>query len=219
VYDGENLYLRDKCTDLNGNEKPETKAHLYSSTGLLDDNWWHRTYWIWGDRAWGRASGWAVASRYRPSGRILVADEETVFGYGRKNVSGNSLAGYQLFRADKKVQVVNRKIKNNNLAVEKYQTPDKVNHRWVREVPIVGRAMVLADNALFVAGPVMESGAAEPRFDDADSSAVLMAFNIEDGRELALHPLDTQPVFDGMAAAKGRLYISTVNGTVVCFGE
>lgn len=219
VYDGENLYLRSKCMDLSGNERPKTRAHLYSSAGLLDDNWWHRTYWIWGDRHWGRASGWAVASRYRPSGRILVSDEETVFGYGRKNVSGNSLAGYQLFRAEKKVEVVNRKIKNNNLAVMKYQTPDIVNHLWAHEIPVVGRAMVLADNAVYVAGPVMEFGAEEPRFDDADSPAVLMAFDIEDGAELARKALDTQPVFDGMAAARGRLYISTIDGTIVCLGE
>ena len=86
-------------------------------------------------------------------------------------------------------------------------------------VPVVGRAMVLADNALFVAGPVMESGAAKPQFDDADSSSVLMAFNIEDGAELARYTLDTQPIFDGMAAANGRLYMSTINGTLVCLGE
>jgi outer membrane protein assembly factor BamB len=218
LYDGRYLYLRDKRMDLKGNEKPPTVAHLYSSVGLLDDNWWHRTYWIWGKRTWGRASGWAVAGRYRPSGRILVVDDETVFGYGRKNVGGNSLAGYHLFQADKQVRVVNKKIKNNNEAVEKYQTPDKVIYRWTRGVPLVGRAMVLAQNALFVAGPVMEPGAKEPGFDDVDSPAALMAFSVEDGEELLRHTLDTQPVFDGMAAANGRLYISTVDGTVFCLG-
>jgi hypothetical protein len=79
--------------------------------------------------------------------------------------------------------------------------------------------MVLADNAVFVAGPVMEFGAEEPGFDDAENSALLMAFNIEDGAELARQTLDTQPVFDGMAAAGGRLYLSTINGAVVCIGE
>ena len=77
---------------------------------------------------------------------------------------------------------------------------------------------MLAHNALFVSGPVMEPGAEEPRFDDVASSAVLMAFAIEDGKELARYALDTQPVFDGMAAANSRLYISTVDGTVVCLG-
>jgi outer membrane protein assembly factor BamB len=219
VYDGQYLYLRDKRMDPDGTERAPTVAHLYGSTGLLDDNWWHRTYWLWGERAWGRASGWAVASRYRPSGRILAVDEETVFGYGRKNVSGNSITGYHLFRADKEVRVVNKKIKNNNKAVEKYQTPDKVIYHWTREVPLVGRAMVLAENALFVAGPMMESGAEEPAFDDVKSSAVLMAFALKNGRDLSQCEIDAQPVFDGMAAANGRLYMSLIDGSVVCFGN
>ena len=36
------------------------------------------------------------------------------------------------------------------------------------------------------------------------------------GALLAEHPLDAVPVFDGMAAAGGRLYISLENGRVVC---
>jgi hypothetical protein len=79
--------------------------------------------------------------------------------------------------------------------------------------------MVLADNALFVAGPAMGVGRKEPEFNNAESSAVLMAFNIEDGEQLTRHALDTQPVFDGMVAARGRLYISTIGGTVVCLGK
>jgi len=40
----------------------------------------------------------------------------------------------------------------------------------------------------------------------------------EDGEKLAEYRLDSPPMFDGMAAANGRLYISAVDGTIVCFG-
>lgn len=50
-------------------------------------------------------------------------------------------------------------------------------------------------------------------------AAVLMAVDIEDGHERGRLALDTQPVFDGMAAAQGRLYISAIDGKVVCLGE
>ena len=39
-----------------------------------------------------------------------------------------------------------------------------------------------------------------------------------DGRKLAEHRLASAPVYDGMAAARGRLYLSTADGRVVCFG-
>jgi len=216
VYDGRHLFLRDKVMDLDGVEQPGYRPHLYSSAGLLDDAWWHRTYWQWAERTWGRASGWAVMSRIRPSGRLLVADEETVLGYGRKSVGGNSLRGYHLFRADKKVTPIDKQIKNNNLALMKYQKPAKVHYHWTRDVPLVVRAMVLAGDVLFTAGPAYHPAAAtEPTF-TADSPAVLVAFRPDDGEEVSRLKLESQPVFDGMAAAGGRVFLSTVDGKTVC---
>jgi len=220
VDDGTYIYLRDKRMSPDGTEHKPTVAHLYSSVGLLDDYWWHRTYWSWGQRNWGRASGWAVASMYRPSGRILVTDDKTVFGYGRKSVRGNSMVGYHLFRADKQVQVIDKPIKNNNVALMKYQKPAKVITHWSQNVPLVVRAMVLADDVLLAAGPpfVEDQQATEPAF-GAEGRGVLMAFAGKDGQKMARYPMPAQPVFDGMAVARGRLYVSMCNGHVACFGE
>jgi outer membrane protein assembly factor BamB len=221
VYDGAHIYLRDKVLDPAGAEQGTYHPHLYSSAGLLDDNWWHRTYWLWGERTWGRASGWHVIPSFRPSGRILVTDRSTVFGYGRKTVRGNNLDGYHLFRADKRVEPVDKTILNNNLALMKYQKPAKVTYHWSRQVPLVVRAMVLAGDVLVAAGPAMDpadAGVREPTF-DANSPALLMSFRAEDGQDLSRLNLDVQPVFDGMAAACGRLFLSTVDGKVVCLGS
>jgi hypothetical protein len=45
---------------------------------------------------------------------------------------------------------------------------------------------------------------------------LLCALSAEDGSELAKYDLDSPPVFDGMAATDGRLYIATTNGRVLC---
>jgi hypothetical protein len=221
VCDGQNIYLRDKVLDFNGIQRDSYLPHLYSSAGLLDDTWWHRTYWLWGERTWGRASGWHVMPGLRPSGRILVTDETTVFGFGRQNVRGNDLQGYHLFRADKQVQHLDRQIRNNNKALVKHQRPARVRYHWSRQAPLVVRAMVLARDVLFTAGPLMEqsggAAAGEPAFDESGEAAML-AFSAEDGRTLSRCRLDAQPVFDGMAAAYGRLYVSTVDGKIACFG-
>ncbi|MHC4677767.1 MAG: outer membrane protein assembly factor BamB family protein [Planctomycetota bacterium] len=218
----ESIFLRDKkldadCTEYKGAYVP----HLYSSAGLLDDNWWHRTYWIWGERAFGRASGWAVAGRYRPSGRILVHDGPVVYGYEfsdgqgvNKTSPGNSQ--HTLFCADKRVVKVDKQLKNNNAAVTKYMTPDKVVTHWSRSIDLCGRAMVKAGDILFVAGP---ESAEEIYFDDENAPSVLVALDARDGRTLSQTSIDSQPVFDGMAVASGRIYISLINGEVICLGD
>ncbi|MHC4405485.1 MAG: outer membrane protein assembly factor BamB family protein, partial [Planctomycetota bacterium] len=221
--DGQSLFWRDKRLDAAGRELEPNVPHLYSSAGLLDDDWWHRTYWIFGTKVYGRASGWAVVGNYVPSGRILVVDETSVYGYGRKRIGGGDrgLADVELhlFRADKEVTPLAGKprLKNNNLALTEHFRPTKVAYHWSREVPLVVRALVLAGDVVFLAGPAMGPGpdAAEPLF---NGDALLMACAAADGRPLAQLTIEAQPVFDGMAAAGGRLYLSTTDGRLTCLG-
>lgn len=215
VFDGEFLYLRDKRLTLEGKELPPSVPHLYCSAGLLDDLWWHRTYWQWGERAWGRASGWRIASLYRPSGRILATDETTVFGYGRKEVlsGGTDLTGAHLFRADKQVKELDKTIRNNNKALEQYQRPARITYHWSQPIPVIARALVLTDNGLLVAGPA--EGDTEPSF-AADTKGRLMRFAAADGSPQGRWSLPAQPVFDGMIAAQGSVYVSGVDGSIIC---
>ena len=98
--------------------------------------------------------------------------------------------------------------------------------------------MVLADSALFAAGPptfyetAARSLLKEVKTDDADlpplladaldkfegrKGATLLAVDKADGKTLATVPLATPPVFDGMIATGGRLYVATTGGNVLCF--
>ena len=70
---------------------------------------------------------------------------------------------------------------------------------------------------LFVAGPADASQWL--REDDESQKGVLMAISASDGTELARYPLASPPIFDGMAAAGGRLYLSLENGHLVCMDE
>ena len=45
-----------------------------------------------------------------------------------------------------------------------------------------------------------------------------LAVSADGGEKLAEHRLDAPPVFDGMAAAGGRLLLATVDGRVLCLG-
>jgi hypothetical protein len=81
---------------------------------------------------------------------------------------------------------------------------------WVREIPVVGDAMVLSQSTLFVAGAPDELDA---------KGGLLIAFSAKTGEPLAEYKLDAPPVFDGMAAIAGRLYLSTEEGTLLCFAD
>ncbi|MCX7014773.1 MAG: PQQ-binding-like beta-propeller repeat protein [Candidatus Sumerlaeota bacterium] len=113
--DGQFIYMRSQRFTLDGErldigpreatDQQGEGAHLFTPTGFLDDSWWHRTYWMFGrtmSSGWGR---WFTAGRMTPSGRLLVFDGSTVFGFGRKPqflVNGDVLE-YQLYAADKAV--------------------------------------------------------------------------------------------------------------------
>lgn len=112
-----------------------------------------------------------------------------------------------------------------------------VSFHWgVGGLPIQARAMVLAGKTLFVAGPpdVLDE---ERALRNPDAPAVraeleaqvaalrgrkggqILAVSADEGKLLAARDLGAMPTFDGMAAAKGRLYLTTVDGKVLCLGE
>jgi len=104
---------------------------------------------------------------------------------------------------------------------------------WSQDVPLFARAMVLAADTLFIAGPPdpVDETRLFRRLSDPDAQqqladyaaalagqkgGLLRAVSARDGATLAESTLDTPPVFDGMAAAAGRLFIATTGGRVLC---
>ena len=59
-------------------------AHIFAPMGFLDGSWFHRSYWVYGKNFAGGHNGYYQAGKYAPAGRILVFNEDHVFGYGRE---------------------------------------------------------------------------------------------------------------------------------------
>jgi len=190
--DDEYVYLRDAVFGKDGGDRTKTSPHLFALTGFLDDSWVHRSYWAFGTRC-SISTGCSGRDRNLISGRLLVLDEATIYGYGRARLHwSNQLQDgpYRLF------------------AVK----PGETKPQWEKRIPLQVRAMVLAGKVLFAAGPPVK----ERGWPKEDGEAVLIAVSASDGTELAQYKLDSSPVFDGMAAANGRLYLSLENGRVLC---
>jgi len=113
----------------------------------------------------------------------------------------------------------------------------KYKFDWYADAPLLPNAMLLAGRAFWTAGP--------PRFREDEAAAFLAACRTEpfelspllrdaldtfegrkgglvvvtdkaDGKELARLELPSSPVFDGMIAARGRLFLALKDGSVVC---
>ena len=106
--DGERLFMRSQAMDLEGNRLKlgpggSGHKHLFAPYGFTDDSWFHRTYWLVNDGFSGGIGGYNNG-RQNPSGRILVSNETSVFGYGRKPsyYRWSSVLDYQLFSTARK---------------------------------------------------------------------------------------------------------------------
>ena len=237
-------------------EQPNEDFHIFCQVGFLDDSYFFRSYWTYGRRVSGGYGGWFQAGRLVPSGRILCYDDEAVYGFGRKleYMVNASVIEYQLFAANKAVtreaiehvskaeRAMDARSSQRNAGgsdwLLRYFFPREdltaARFQWVFDQPaLLARAIVVAGDTLFVAGPpdVVDERYAYRNPDDADVQALLArqaealqgrhggqlwAMTKRDGKLLARYALDTIPVFDGMAAAGGRLYMSTADGRVHC---
>jgi len=262
--DGASIYMRHMRFDLTGTVQEPGVPHLFSSVGFLDDTWWHRTYWFIGTAMACGYGGWPQVGNQVPAGRLLVSDEASVYGFGRNQYAhhgshvgldaakvfhfrperdaGTRLTHYRLFAADRRVEQVNAPARKpatgpaGTRVKEKAPGPAKtrVRFHWSREVPLLVRAMVLADKTLFIAGPPDVLGREEVFRGSADADtrekldersaagqdrrgALLWVVGASDGRTQAQYNLQSPPVWDGMAAANGRLYLSTTDGRISCF--
>ena len=126
-----------------------------------------------------------------------------------------------------------RKKGNNN-----NQGGSIVKHLWNQDVPLLARAMVLAGDTLWVAGPedVIDEEASFKKLTEKDqeiqkmlkkqdgilegkAGAKLIAYAAKDGKPAAEYKLDALPAWDGMVAANDRLYVVTTEGEVVCMAR
>ncbi len=221
--DSELVYMRRLGFDPLSLQTRESKQHLYSPGGFLNNDWWHRNYWIFGDHFYSGYIGWRFAGREAPAGRLLVLDDTSVYGFARESSRprGAGAQAYHLFATDRADQLVTGP-PDYKRAVRDYPQRGprkfKVKFRWATTVPFLVRAMLRADKALVVAGLPDGALRSTPLF-AGERGGKLRVISTVDGTTLQDYPLDSPPRFDALAAANGRLYLTTVDGHVLCLGD
>jgi len=90
---------------------------------------------------------------------------------------------------------------------------------WSSAIPLTGKAIVLANDVLFVAGtPVIFPEDDLAKAYEGRMGGILWAASASTGEKLAEYTLDAPPAWDSLAAAGGLLFFTLADGRVVCMG-
>lgn len=120
------------------------------------------------------------------------------------------------------------------------QTPGNslVDPKWTEDVPIYVRGMVLAGPNLFIVGPpdIIDEEETFQKLTEKDEQVqkllaeqdaalngrdggLLLSVNIDTGQVEHRLAMEELPTWDGMAGANGKLFLTTLDGSVICFGN
>jgi len=229
-------------------QEPAQLDTLFATTGLLEDSWFHRQSWHLGHPgkigSTGRAAVNSAAQGWRgtPLAQLMVFTGQWVYGVQSPYTflkhtrsmwppthQGHLHQKYARYKSEWfPTGVWLYALENTARPAGKWERKGAKGlqpgpeHAWKREIPLQVRAMVLAGDTLFAAGWLDAVGVAPPTGETVpgarETKAELWVVSPEDGRQVAKVALDASPVFDGLIAARGRLYLMDRAGCVRCFG-
>ena len=201
--DGRDVFIRQmNVSSENGGGK-----HLFTTGGYLDSSWFNRTFWKMG--------------RAQTTGQMVLGDG-VAFGVEPFTSRSRDVV-FQPGRGAYRLRCIAVKGPTGDKPAGRGQAKNQANRPaaarlvWDQPVGIRITAMVRAGDKIFVAGSPDVVDATDPHGAwEGRKGGVLAAFAAADGTPIAEIKLPAPPVWDGMAAAGGRLYLSLCDGKVVC---
>ena len=224
VSNGRDVFLHHTCFDAKLKVQDRMARHLFSTTSLLDDAENHRSHWFLGTGDFSRipvSYSWIINRPGRrstmtavPTGVLMVYDDRAVWGVKRK---GGANGQYSLFQKE-----------NTAFPDEEESLPDfRIIAReqaeaclWIKDLPVRTKAMLKSGEHLFMGILPMDIPQDDPHAAyEGRKGGGIWIVAARDGTKVAEYELDSPTVWDGMAAAKGRLYLSMMDGSVLCLAE
>jgi hypothetical protein len=208
VADDASIYLRHMRFDDALEAQLAGRAHLYSTSGLLDDYEHNRSYWILGTGDLTRtpvAYPWIIRKDLAvPFGLMMAFDEQTVWAVRRRTGKRAAKSGLEV------VAMPRGDPADTANAVPDFEKRTVGEHEvtgvsWKADVSGRARALLRAGDALVVAGGDERGG-------------FLRVLSAAHGTTVMTRRLEAAPVWDGLAAASGRLYVALETGRVLCLG-
>jgi hypothetical protein len=188
--------------------------------------------------------GWFEMSRISPAGKMLCFDEDNVYGYGQsfpEYSRWTTALRYTMFSMHKKPKnykpgVPDAKLRKQKPNWRKFRSLRKptveFDFNWREPLPVRAKALLKTSDTLFLAGPedLLDEEAFFKSPDDERNKFMahkqkqlinsvkggkLAAVSAEAGYVMQEIDLGSQPVWDGIAAAYGKLFMTCKDGAVV----
>jgi len=135
-------------------------------------------------------------------------------GYGGFFAPGAK--GFELFATDL-ATIMNVDAKQVKKAGQK-EYGIKIPKRWSIRVPVRVTAMALAGDALVAGGTPDMIDPADPwAAYKGQRGGKLLVLSTGDGHIRTEYELDAPPVLDGVSVSGGRLFVSTIDGKILCY--
>ena len=208
VGDGENVYMRNYLVFGKGEARPDWSGRLSATAGMLDDSWFNRMFWI-------------IDGKLQ--GESLVHDDDMVYSVRAYKLRGHQgfveagVQGYTLAATSRKPPAEAPASTKKRRQPKSWPKP--VADEWTTEISPRIRAMALAGKILLCAGTPNVLDPKDPWASfEGRRGGVLLVVSAANGKTLSQLKLTGAPVQDGMAVAGGRVYVSTTDGGLVCFG-
>jgi outer membrane protein assembly factor BamB len=216
VSDGADVYMRQlrfEGGDLQKRGRPDSQRFLrVNDGGLLDTTWINNTFW-----KYGQMQAQMIAFDDRTAYGIKGAAKLISKSYGQ-DVFVPGQQGYSLYAVTVGEQTASVSDGGRDKRRGRVGLGES-KREWDQRVSVRARCLVVTNGCLFVAGipDVMDPRDPWAAFDDR-KGGLLQAYSKTDGQKLAEYQLERPPVFDGLAAAYGRLYAATTGGRIMCWG-
>jgi len=215
--DGEHVFLHHLTFDRQWRRSDEMLPHLFSTSHFTDDNENHRSHWCIGNGFFGRtiyAYPW-IPERFGkqlnfPLGLMFVYKDRQAWGIQR---AGSGSGNYVLFGKDIPSYAADDPAYKNDLI----RTGG--NWTWSVDPKMRPRAILMAGGNIVLGGmPLMQQNDPFATF-EGRKGGLLKVFSVADGGLSTEIELGSPVVWDGMAAAEGKLFVSTQDGNIVCLGK
>ena len=208
------ICMRNRAFDdtLHSSQQP-APAHLQPMGGYLDDTYFKRYFWYYGQSM--------DRPLYAAMAKPTITEDQMAIALGQILVrDDHALYGMRMFDSMKLLNANNYFVPAKDGYLIFKVPPGKGQPVWTTRVPIRVTAMALTPDRLIIAGPpdVLDPGIPLAAF-EGRKGARLRLISTANGETLGEHTFSAPPVFNGLAVARGRVFISLKDGTLVCLAQ
>lgn len=219
--DGKNVFLHQVKFNASLEKQDDMSRHLFSTSSLLDSAENHRSHWVLGTGDFSRvpvAYSWIVNRPGKrmptiavPTGVMMVFDDQSLWGVRRQ---GDANGRYHLFKKENQPFSEKEAFLPDFRRMPAEEADPSV---WRNDFPVRTTAMLKSGDHLFIGVAPVEVPEEDPHAAyEGRAGGSVWVCSERDGGKVAEHRLDSPVAWDGMAAAAGKLFVATADGSVLC---